>query len=49
MKTEFSSAKLSKPFLLWLKVEAACKGRPMYEVLENLVAQGLKNRRPWDV
>jgi hypothetical protein len=45
MKTEFASVKLARPFVAWLKREAARRGIPMYELVEELAARGL--RRPW--
>ena len=46
-KTEFASAKLARPFAIWLKQLAARRGLPMYELLEELVANG--KPRPWRV
>lgn len=45
-KVELASIKLSRPFLLWLKIEAARKRLPMYALLEKLVDRG--GVRPWD-
>lgn len=43
--TDFASVKLRRPFLTWLKVEAARRGVPMYDLVEELVARG--GRRAW--
>ena len=43
--TDFATVKLARPFAAWLKVEAARRGVFMYELIEELVAQGKK--RPW--
>lgn len=40
---DFASVKLPRNFLIWLKVEAARKSVPIYELLENLVGRG----KPW--
>ena len=45
IKTDFASAKFARPILAWLKREAARKGLPMYELVEELVARG--GPRPW--
>jgi len=42
---DFASIKLSRPFVAWLKREAAKRGVPMYELVEQLVARGMQ--RPW--
>lgn len=42
MKTEFASVKLARPFVAWLKREAARRGVPMYELVEELVSRGQK-------
>jgi hypothetical protein len=48
MKTEFASIKLARPFVAWLKREAARRGVPMYELVEVLVAKaGVV--RPWQI
>lgn len=44
---DFASAKLRRPFLAWLKQEAARRGVPMYDLVEELVARG--GRRAWGV
>ncbi len=44
-KTEFASVKLARPFVAWLKREAARRGVPMYELVEELAARGMP--RPW--
>lgn len=44
---DFASVKLSRPFVAWLKREAARRGIPMYEVVEELVARG-QHPRPWN-
>ena len=46
MKSDFGSAKLRRPFLAWLKREAARRGVPMYELVEELAARG--GPRAWD-
>jgi hypothetical protein len=46
MKNDFASVKLRRPFLAWLKREAARRGLPMYEVVEVLVSR--LGVRPWD-
>lgn len=45
-KQQFSSLKVPKPFLLWLKVEAAKKGISMYEYIEQLVWP--RGKKPWE-
>ena len=45
MKTDFATAKLARPFVVWLKLEAARRGVPIYELVEELVARG--GPRPW--
>jgi hypothetical protein len=45
MKTEFASVKLSRPFVAWLKREAARRGICMYELVEELAARG--QPKPW--
>jgi hypothetical protein len=42
---ELVSVKVPKPFLTWLKVEAAKKSVPMYVLLEGLVFPG--KAKPW--
>lgn len=43
--TDFASVKLSRPFVSWLKREAAVRGLPMYELVEEMVGRG--GSRPW--
>jgi hypothetical protein len=45
-KADLASAKFSRRFLVWLKIEAARKSVPMYELIETLVARG--KARPWN-
>jgi hypothetical protein len=45
--TAFASAKIRRPLLAWLKVEAARKGVPMYKLLEHLVAKAVHGRH-WE-
>lgn len=45
MKTEFASIKLARPFVAWLKREAARRGVSMYELVEELVCRG--REKPW--
>ena len=40
-----ASTKIARPFLGWLKIEAARRGVPMYELIEQLIARG--GPRPW--
>lgn len=44
-KNDFASVKLPRPFLVWLKLEAARQSIPIYQLLENLVAKG--RAKPW--
>jgi hypothetical protein len=43
--SNFGSAKLRRPFLAWLKQEAARRGTTIYDLVEELVARG--GHRPW--
>ena len=45
MATDFASVKLEPQFLIWLKIEAARKSMPIYELLESLVSRG--GKKPW--
>ncbi len=45
-KTDFASVKLARPFVAWLKREAARRGIPMYELVEELASRGMPVR-PW--
>ena len=45
---DFASVKLSRPFASWLKREAAKRGVPMYELVEQLAEIGLR-QRPWRI
>lgn len=45
----FASVKLTRPFAEWLKLQAAERRRHMYQVVEDLVAEGSSGkRRPWE-
>jgi predicted DNA-binding ribbon-helix-helix protein len=44
-KTEFASIKLTRPFVIWLKREAARRGLHMYQLVEELASHG--GSRPW--
>lgn len=46
-KPDFVSAKLPRPMITWLKIEAARKGVPIYVVLTELCATGRDNKAPW--
>lgn len=48
MHTDFSSAKLSRELVQWLKIEAAMRGVPIYELVEELIANALGGARPCD-
>lgn len=45
MKTDFASCKLRRPFVMWLKQQAARRGVPLYELVEELAARG--RSKPW--
>lgn len=45
MKGEFASCKLRRSFVVWLKQQAARRGVPIYELVEELAARG--RSRPW--
>ena len=45
LRTEFASIKLARPFVAWLKREAARRGVYLYVLVEELVARGQK--APW--
>jgi len=45
MKTDFASCKLRRQFVAWLKQQAALRGVPIYELVEELAARG--QSRPW--
>jgi hypothetical protein len=45
---DFASVKVSRPFAAWLKREAAKRGVPMYELIEQLAEIGLR-QRPWRI
>lgn len=42
----FASIKLSRPFVAWLKRQAAARGVPMYELVEELCAR-VYGKKPW--
>ncbi len=43
-KTDLASIKLSRSFVMWLKIEAAKAGKPMYEFLENHFPEATKSK-----
>lgn len=45
-KTDFASIKLARPFVQWLRVEAAKQGVPMYAYLESLLTPSF-GTPPW--
>jgi hypothetical protein len=45
MRTDFASCKLRRSLLVWLKQQAARRGVPIYELVEELIARG--QVRPW--
>lgn len=46
MKNEFASVKLARPLVAWLKQQAARRGIPMYELVEEMCATRV-GKRPW--
>ncbi len=45
MTNDFASVKLTRPFVAWLKQEAARRGIPMYALVEDLAERA--GHRPW--
>lgn len=45
---KFTTIKVRDGLRRWLKMEAAERGVPMYELIELLIAKQAKGKRPWD-